>query len=77
MTKKGADLFVKAVKNGNGVKWSLDVAKKVDLDTRRKIVQGQVKAAASKKLSQMIHSGALKSQYPNGVPVGATITVTL
>ena len=77
MTKKGADLFVKAVKNGNGVKWSLDVAKKVDLDTRRKIVQGQVKAAASKKLSQMIHSGALKSQYPNGVPVGGTVTVTL
>ena len=77
MTKKGADLFTKAVNAGNGARWSYDIAKKVDIDTKGKIVQGQVKQAARRKLSKMIASGALKSQYPNGVPVGGTVTVTL
>ena len=77
MTKKGADLFTTAVKAGNGARWSYDIAKKVDIETKGKIVQGQVKQAARRKLSKMIASGELKSRYPNGVPVGGTVTVTL
>ena len=77
MTKKGADLFTTAIKNGNGARWSYDVAKKVDMKTKQTLVQGQVKQAARRKLSKMIASGELKSQYPGGIPIGKSITVTL
>lgn len=76
-TKAGADMFQKAVKAGNGVQWSLQVANKVDWNKKMTLTQSQMNQAARRKLSQMIHSGALKSQYPNGVPVGGTVTVTL
>lgn len=72
MTKKGADLFTKAVKNGNSVKWSLGIANKVDQKTKNTILGVQQDKAAKKKLSEMIKSGAFG---PKGAPVGKTVTV--
>lgn len=45
MTKKGADTFVKAMKNGNGVQWSLGVANKVDSQAKASIQKGQFSKA--------------------------------
>lgn len=72
-TKKGADLFQKAVKNKNGVEWSKGVAKKVDAQTKSTIDATKQKNATRRQFNKMLSSGELSKKYPNGVPLNITL----
>ena len=57
MTKKGADLFSKAVKNGNGVKWSLGIAQKVDKQTKLTLQKAQYNKTHSTTIGKAFDMG--------------------